>query len=97
MASRVTIDQNSQILVPAHLRRRAGLKLGDEVSFKATRGVLVIVPRPPERNPLVESLRATQAEARKHGLDKLTMKEINAEIAAYRSEKKRKPSAQRMK
>jgi bifunctional DNA-binding transcriptional regulator/antitoxin component of YhaV-PrlF toxin-antitoxin module len=92
MALPSTIYQDSQIRVPAKLRRRAGLKLGDEVVLKVSRGVIVIVPRSGEPNPFMESLRAMQEEARKHGLDKLTTKEINAEIAAHRAEKRRKVS-----
>lgn len=75
------------------MRRRAGIKLGDEIEFKASRGVLIIVPKARVATRFLESLRAVQEEAKKHGLDKLTMKEINAEIAAYRAEKRQKASS----
>ena len=39
---------------------------------------------------LVSALRAVQGEARRAGLDKMTMREINAEIAAARMERRRK-------
>ena len=37
---------------------------------------------------LAAALRAVQAEARRAGLDKMTMREINAEIAAARRERR---------
>jgi hypothetical protein len=42
------------------------------------------------------ALKALQEDAKRKGLDKMTMEEINAEIAAYRREKrvKRKPHKQ---
>ena len=39
------------------------------------------------------ALKALQEDAKRKGLDKLTMDEINAEIAAYRQEKRRKLKA----
>jgi prevent-host-death family protein len=40
--------------------------------------------------PEPEVLKAIRADAKAKGTDKLTMREINAEIAAYRSEQRRK-------
>jgi AbrB family looped-hinge helix DNA binding protein len=93
MASPSTIDQKSQIVVPASVRRRAGLKLGDEVVMKVSRGVLLIVRKPKAADQFLAALQAMQEEARKHGLDKLSMEDINAEISAYRKEKREKAAS----
>lgn len=37
------------------------------------------------------ALKALQEDAKRKGLDKLTMEEVNAEISAYRQEKRLKP------
>ena len=39
------------------------------------------------------ALKALQEDAKRKGLDKMSMDEINAEIAAYRQEKRRKLKA----
>lgn len=41
------------------------------------------------------ALKALQEDAKRKGLDKLTMEQINAEIAAYRREKRLKPKRHR--
>ena len=84
----VTIEEKSQILVPRILQRQAGFKLGDQVEFRARRGLIMIVPKGEQPSPFLVALRATQEKARQPGLDKMTMKQINAEIAACRKEKK---------
>lgn len=44
--------------------------------------------------PPPEVLEEIWAESKRKGLNKLTMREINAEIAAYRREKRKKSAAQ---
>ncbi len=44
----------------------------------------------PVNNDLIAALRAVQEGARKAGLDKITSREIDAEIAATRKERKTK-------
>lgn len=44
-------------------------------------------------NELLAALRAVQAHARRAGLDRMTAREINAEIAASRRTKTSKPTA----
>jgi len=93
----VTLKDKSQILVPPSLQRRAGFKLGDQLEFKASRGMIMIVPKSERMSPLIAAFRATQEEAKRSGTDKLTMKQINAEIVAYRKEKREKATKQRGK
>ena len=40
------VKENSPLVVPAWIRRRAGLAEGDRVEFKAVRGVITIVTKP---------------------------------------------------
>ena len=93
----VTIKEKSQILVPPSLQRQAGFKLGDQLEFRASRGVIMLVPKPKKDSPFLAALRATQEEAKRQGLDKMTMKQINTEIAAYRKEKREKAARQSSK
>ena len=86
----VIIKEKSQILVPPSLQRQAGFKLGDQLELRASRGVIMIVPKPKKDSPFLTALRATQDEAKRTGMDKLTMKQINADIATYRKEKREK-------
>ena len=83
----VTIKETN-FVVPPSLRRQAGFKLGDHVEFRASRGVIIILPKPERPSPLIEAFRASHEDAKRNGTDKMTMKQINAEIAAYRKEKR---------
>ena len=93
----VTIKQRSQIVVPPSLQRQAGFKLGDQLQFRASRGIITIVSKSAEETPLMKAFRATHEEAKRHGLDKMTMRQINAEISAYRKEKRQKQTDPRGK
>jgi bifunctional DNA-binding transcriptional regulator/antitoxin component of YhaV-PrlF toxin-antitoxin module len=85
----VTLKDKFQILVPPSLQRQAGFKLGDQIEFRASRGIITIVPKSAQETPLIKAFRATHQEANRQGLDKMTMKQINAEIAAHRKEKRK--------
>jgi AbrB family looped-hinge helix DNA binding protein len=41
------VQQKNQIVVPDSVRRRARLKAGDEVEFRATPGIITIISKPP--------------------------------------------------
>jgi len=43
----VTLKENTQLVVPPSVQRRAGIKAGDRVEFKVSAGVITIVPKPP--------------------------------------------------
>ena len=43
----VTVRNKTPLMVPDQVRRRAGLKHGDEVEFKVSGGVINIVPKLP--------------------------------------------------
>jgi bifunctional DNA-binding transcriptional regulator/antitoxin component of YhaV-PrlF toxin-antitoxin module len=46
------LKERDPLIVPPSIRRRAGIKAGDRLEFKATRGVITIVSR--SQVPLVE-------------------------------------------
>jgi bifunctional DNA-binding transcriptional regulator/antitoxin component of YhaV-PrlF toxin-antitoxin module len=41
----VTVQNESDLVVPRSVRRRAGIKSGDQVEFKVSRGVINIIPK----------------------------------------------------
>jgi bifunctional DNA-binding transcriptional regulator/antitoxin component of YhaV-PrlF toxin-antitoxin module len=43
----VTIEDNADLVVPRSVRRRAGLKTGQQVEFKVSGGVINIIPKLP--------------------------------------------------
>jgi bifunctional DNA-binding transcriptional regulator/antitoxin component of YhaV-PrlF toxin-antitoxin module len=46
----VTVKNRTPLTVPDSVRRRAGFKPGDEVEFKASGGLVTIVPKLPSAN-----------------------------------------------
>ena len=42
-----TVKNKTPLVVPDKVRRRAGFKVGDEVEFRASGGIITIVPRLP--------------------------------------------------
>jgi AbrB family looped-hinge helix DNA binding protein len=42
----VTVKDRTPIVVPLSVRRRAGIKPGDTLEFKASAGVITITPKP---------------------------------------------------
>ena len=43
----VTVKSKEPLVVPLTVRRRAGLKVGQELEFKVSGGVITILPKPP--------------------------------------------------
>jgi bifunctional DNA-binding transcriptional regulator/antitoxin component of YhaV-PrlF toxin-antitoxin module len=43
----ITIQNKSDLVVPLSVRRRAGIKTGDQVEFKVSGGVINIIPKRP--------------------------------------------------
>ena len=63
-------DKSKDLIVPPSVRRQAGIKAGDQLEFKVSRGVITIVAKPdnaaddytPEQRRLID---ARLAQARK--------------------------------
>jgi AbrB family looped-hinge helix DNA binding protein len=43
----ITVEDKTGLVAPASVRRRAGLKSGDQVEFKVSGGVITIIPKLP--------------------------------------------------
>jgi bifunctional DNA-binding transcriptional regulator/antitoxin component of YhaV-PrlF toxin-antitoxin module len=44
----VTVKNKTPLVVPSAVRRKAGFKSGEEIEFRASGGVITIVPKPPK-------------------------------------------------
>jgi bifunctional DNA-binding transcriptional regulator/antitoxin component of YhaV-PrlF toxin-antitoxin module len=44
----ITVKNKTPLVVPPALRRKAGFKSGEEIEFRASGGVITIVPKPPK-------------------------------------------------
>ncbi len=91
----VTVKDKYQVVIPQSVRRQLGINRGDLLEAKVERGKLTYTPkdlidRLRELAPTPPALKAIQDEAKRNGSDKLTMREIDAEIAAVRREQKKK-------
>jgi bifunctional DNA-binding transcriptional regulator/antitoxin component of YhaV-PrlF toxin-antitoxin module len=58
----IVVRERDPLVVPANIRRRAGIKPGDRLEFKAARGIITIVSRPeiasdetPEQRRIVDA------------------------------------------
>lgn len=101
----VIVKNKYQVVIPQRVREKLGITRGDILEAKAERGKITYTPKAVldrdaatgirgQRAGLLRALRAVQADARKKGLDKLTMRDIDAMIAEVRGGRKRKTIAQ---
>lgn len=94
----VTVKNKYQVVIPRRLREKLGITRGDILEAKAERGKITYTPKAlldrdaltGKRAGLLRALRPVQADARKKGLDRLTMSDIDAMIAEVRGERKQK-------
>lgn len=91
----VTVKDKFQVVIPQIVRQQLGISQGDMLEAKVERGKLtytpkVLVDRLRELYPAPPELRAMQEDAKRKGADKLTMRQINAEVAAVRRQARKK-------
>ena len=102
--------QDGRIPLPTRLRTLAGVADGDRLDVTFDRGRFIVTPAPTgpakkskqQRAGFLQELRDNApdwlkdawAESKRKGTDKLTMREINAEIAATRREVRTRQRAQ---
>ncbi len=92
--SLIRVKDKYQLTLPAELREESGLKVGDIVDAKWEHGKIVLTPKSVvDRIP--QALKEIRNEAKRHGLNKLSMEEIDAEVAATRSGQRRKRDSTR--
>ena len=94
-----TLKNNTQLVVPPSIQKRAGLKIGDQVEFKVSGGIINIIPKLPsaddEYTPQQRKvIDARLAEAKKgpyHGpfsTADAAIKFLNKEITKRKSNRK---------
>ena len=80
----IKVGPKYQVTIPKAARDAAGLNIGDFIEATATKdGVLLRPQAVIDKSALV----ALQRQAKRSGKNKLSLREINAEIAAARTEK----------
>jgi AbrB family looped-hinge helix DNA binding protein len=79
----VRVKNKYQIVIPESIRDQVGVEIGDLFEVKAERGTITFTPKSiVDRIPQV--IKDIRAEAKRKGLNKMTMDEINAEVEAVR-------------
>lgn len=91
----VTVKDKFQVVIPQGVRKQLGINRGDILEAKVERGKLtytpkVLIDRLRELAPPDPVIAAIREDAKRKGTDKLTMREINAEIAAARRQTRKK-------
>lgn len=91
----VRIKTKYQVVIPASVRDEIGVKIGDLLEAKAERGKITLTPKSlVDRIPQV--VKDVRMEAKRRGLNKIGMDEIDAEVAAVRkAQQRRKPHNRR--
>ncbi|MBV9155252.1 MAG: AbrB/MazE/SpoVT family DNA-binding domain-containing protein [Acidobacteriaceae bacterium] len=90
----IRVKDKFQLTLPTDLREESGLKVGDMVDAKWEHGKIVLTPKSiVDRIP--QALKEVRNEARRQGLNKLSIDEIDAEVAAVRSSRRRKKETTR--
>src|SRR5215470_17750232 len=98
----VTVKNKYQVVIPRQVRVKLGIALGDVLEARAERGKIVYAPKvvvdrhavkraQGRRNEFLRALRAVQADAKRKGLDKVTMRDIDAMIAEVRGQRATPP------
>lgn len=78
MKSIATVTSKGQITIPQEVRKRLGLKQGDQVAFEVQDGIIVLKPYRGEANPFVAYVGALGTFQ--------TRDEVNAWLAELRDE-----------
>lgn len=64
----ITLREKTRLVVPPSVQRRAGIKVGDRLQFKASRGVVTILTKPADDEYTPEQRRVIDRSVAK-GLD----------------------------
>ncbi|MBI3697892.1 MAG: AbrB/MazE/SpoVT family DNA-binding domain-containing protein [Acidobacteria bacterium] len=102
----VTVKNKYQVVIPQGVRKQVSVNVGDLLEAKVEKGKITLTPkavldrtvvegRKGERGEFLRALRAVQADAKRKGLDKLTMRDIDALIAEVRRERMQRTSSKR--
>ena len=90
----VRVKNKYQVVIPESVREEIGVEIGDVLEAKVERGKITFTPKSiVDRIPPV--VKDVRAQAKRKGVNKITMEEINSEIKAGRREKQRKSNDRR--
>jgi AbrB family looped-hinge helix DNA binding protein len=99
----VTVKNKFQVVIPQAIREKLGISRGDVLEAKVERGRITYTPKTVSRVPASKAererflkqlrgdtpawLKQIWAASKRNGTDKLTLRQINAEISAVRRER----------
>jgi AbrB family looped-hinge helix DNA binding protein len=79
----VTVKNKRPIVVPDNVRRKAGLRAGDQLEFKVSGRVIQIVPKPPAGHYSSELVMQIIEEARRNPMTARELATENSRLMAY--------------
>jgi AbrB family looped-hinge helix DNA binding protein len=90
----VRVKNKYQVVIPESVRDQIGVEVGDMFEVKAERGKITLTPKSiVDRIP--QAIKDIRAEAKRKGLNKITMEEIDAEVEAVRRQRQQRKSDNR--
>jgi AbrB family looped-hinge helix DNA binding protein len=101
----VTVKGKADLVVPPSVRRRAGIKPGDQVEFKVSGGIINIVPKlppadeeyTPEQRRIIDARLAKADEDIRQGRTYGPFHTADEMIASMKAELKKRVAAKRAK
>ena len=91
MTVAVKNDNKTPLIVPRAVRRKAGFKSGEELEFKASEGMITIIPKGPSPgNDPIDSLLKIIEEAKRNRIGSRELAVVNADLMAYGSRQAKK-------
>ena len=101
----VTVKGKADLLVPRSVRRRAGIKSGDQIEFKVSGGVISIIPKlpsaldeyTPEQRRIVNARLAESAGDLQPGRSFGPFNSAEAMIASMKTELRKRASSKKSK
>lgn len=80
----VVVNNKTGLVVPPSVRRRAGIKNGDQVEFRVSGGVINIIPRPPSADDeFTPAARRAIDRALAKGLDDIRRGRLQGPFASH--------------
>ena len=80
----VAVKNKPPVVVPPSALKRAGFKRGQDLEFKASGGVITIVPKTPSRDDYpLETVARIVREAKENPMSRRQLAALDAELAAY--------------
>src|SRR5271154_3329712 len=79
----IPVKNKLPVVVPPAALRRAGFKRGQELEFRASGGVIKIVPKIPSADYPLESVTRIIKEARENPMSRQQLTTLDAQLAVY--------------